>query len=299
MSPSAHPGRDGGSGPTSHSGTSSSSGTGTGSGSGSSSGSGSDFTGRTVIVTGGGSGIGRAIARRLAASGGNVVVAGRTKERLEETVAAIESAGGKGLAVATDVRNPAAVDALVAASVDRYGAVHGLVNNAAGNFVCPGIDLSPGGWRAVIDIVLNGSYYCTRAVTKQFREQGDGGSVLSVIASYAWTGHPGTVHSAAAKAGVLAMTRTLAVELAPIGIRLNCIAPGPTETDGAGAALWPTDADRDRVLGSVPAGRFADPDEIAGAAAFLLSEHAAYVTGECLTVDGGQWLGKKVYGVPA
>jgi NAD(P)-dependent dehydrogenase (short-subunit alcohol dehydrogenase family) len=257
-----------------------------------------DFADRTVIVTGGGSGIGRAIARRLAADGANVVVAGRTRERLDETVAEIESAGGRGLAVPTDVRDPEAVDALVGAAVDRYGALHGLVNNAAGNFVCPGIDLSPGGWRAVVDIVLNGSFYCTRAAARQFREQGGGGSVLSLIASYAWTGHPGTVHSAAAKAGVLAMTRTLAVELAPIGVRLNCLAPGPTETDGAGAALWPTDADRARVLGSVPAARFADPAEVAGAAAFLLGDHAAYVTGECLTVDGGQWLGKKVYGVP-
>jgi NAD(P)-dependent dehydrogenase (short-subunit alcohol dehydrogenase family) len=257
---------------------------------------GAEFTGRTYLVTGGGSGIGRAIALALAAAGARPVVAGRTPERLDETVALVEKAGGSALAVPTDVRDPQAVDTLVAAAVDRYGRLDGLVNNAAGNFVAPGIDLSPNGWRAVVDIVLNGSYYCTRAVARRLREQGDGGAILSVIATYAWHGHPGTVHSAAAKAGVLAMTRTLAVELAPLGIRLNCVAPGPTETDGAGAALWPTPEARADVLSSVPAGRFATAAEIADAALFLLGDRASYLTGECLTLDGGQWLGKQVYG---
>ncbi|MFF8846300.1 SDR family oxidoreductase [Streptomyces sp. NPDC015127] len=254
------------------------------------------FTDRTYIVTGGGSGIGRAIALALSGEGARVAVAGRTPERLDETVALIEKAGGEALAVPTDIRDPEAVDALVTATAERFGRLDGLVNNAAGNFVVPGIDLSPGGWRAVVDIVLNGSYYCTRAVARRLREQGTGGSVLSVIATYAWHGHPGTVHSAAAKAGVLAMTRTLAVELAPLGIRLNCIAPGPTETEGAGAALWATPQAREDVLATVPAGRFADPAEIADASLFLLSDGASYVTGECLTVDGGQWLGQQVYG---
>lgn len=257
---------------------------------------GAEFTGRTFIVTGGGSGIGRAIALALGAAGARPVVAGRTPERLAETVALVEKAGGSALAVPTDVRDPQAVDALVAAAVEHYGRLDGLVNNAAGNFVTPGIDLSPNGWRAVVDIVLNGSYYCTRAVARHLREQGSGGSILSVIASYAWHGHPGTVHSAAAKAGVLAMTRTLAVELAPLGIRLNCVAPGPTETEGAGAALWATPEARAEVLATVPAGRFADPSEVADAALFLLGERASYLTGECLTLDGGQWLGKQIYG---
>ncbi|MFE9394376.1 SDR family oxidoreductase [Streptomyces flavidovirens] len=260
---------------------------------------GSEFAGRTYVVTGGGSGIGRAIALALGAAGARVVVAGRTPQKLEETVALIDQEAGhagRALAVPTDVRDPAAVDALVTAATDRFGRLDGLVNNAAGNFVAPGIDISPNGWRAVVDIVLNGSYYCTRAVARQLREQGTGGSVLSVIATYAWHGHPGTVHSAAAKAGVLAMTRTLAVELAPLGIRLNCVAPGPTETAGAGAALWATDEARAEVLATVPAARFADPAEIADASLFLLGDRASYLTGECLTVDGGQWLGKQVYG---
>lgn len=256
----------------------------------------SEFAGRTYVVTGGGSGIGRAIALALGAADARVVVAGRMPQKLEETAALVEREGGRALAVPTDVRDPAAVDALVAAATDRFGRLDGLVNSAAGNFVAPGIDISPNGWRAVVDIVLNGSYYCTRAVARQLREQGNGGSVLSVIATYAWHGHPGTVHSAAAKAGVLAMTRTLAVELAPFGIRLNCIAPGPTETADAGAALWATDEARAEVLATVPAGRFADPAEIADASLFLLGERASYLTGECLTLDGGQWLGKQVYG---
>ncbi|MGP8303240.1 SDR family oxidoreductase [Streptomyces inhibens] len=256
----------------------------------------SGFDGRTYLVTGGGSGIGRAIALALGAAGARVVVAGRTPDRLAETVRLLEADGAQALAVPTDVRDPAAVDALVTRSVERFGALDGLVNNAAGNFVASGIDLSPNGWRAVVDIVLNGSFHCTRAVARRLREQGTPGSILSVIATYAWHGHPGTVHSAAAKAGVLAMTRTLAVELAPLGIRLNCLAPGPTETEGAGAALWATPQARKEVLDSVPAGRFAAPREIADAALFLLGEGASYLTGECLTVDGGQWLGKQVYG---
>lgn len=256
------------------------------------------FADRTLIVTGGGSGIGRAIALALGDAGANVVVAGRSEDRLNETVALLEKRDAVGLALPVNVRDPHAVEQMVEQTVNQLGRVDGLVNNAAGNFICPGIDLSPNGWGAVVDTVLNGTYYCTRAVARQMRKQGTGGVVLSVIASYAWHGHPGTVHSAAAKAGVLAMTRTLAVELAPLGIRLNCIAPGPTETEGAGAALWPTKEDRDRVLSSVPAGRFADPAEVADASVFLLDPRSSYLTGECLTLDGGQWLGKKVYGVP-
>jgi NAD(P)-dependent dehydrogenase (short-subunit alcohol dehydrogenase family) len=147
----------------------------------------------------------------------------------------------------------------------------------------------------VVDIVLNGTFYATRAAAQHMLAAGEG-SILNVIASYAWHGHPGTVHSAAAKGGILAMTRTLASEWGPRGVRVNCISPGPTETEGAGAALWPTDSDRTRVLGSVPAGRFTTPEEVSESAAFLLDERrAGYVTGDVLSVDGGQWLGKVVY----
>ncbi|MEU6285289.1 SDR family oxidoreductase [Streptomyces sp. NPDC047028] len=253
-----------------------------------------EFRGQTALVTGGGSGIGRAIALRWAAGGGHVTVLGRREEALRGTVELIEAAGGAADAVACDVRDAAAVDDAVDQVAERHGRLDVLVNNAAGNFVVPGEQLSPGGWKAVIDIVLNGTFHCTRAAARHMLPR-NRGAVLNVIAGYAWHGHPGTVHSAAAKGGVLAMTRTLAVEWAARGVRVNCIAPGPTETEGAAAALWPDRAARDRVLSSVPAGRFTTPDEVAESAAFLISDRAAYVTGDVLVVDGGQWLGKSIY----
>lgn len=254
-----------------------------------------EFAGQTALVTGGGSGIGRAIAVRYAAGGGNVVVLGRRAEPLHETARLAQEFGVKAEVVTCDVRDAEAVTAAVDGVVAQFGSIDALVNNAAGNFVCPAEDLSPNGWKAVVDIVLNGTFYGTRAAGRHMLAAGRG-SILNVIASYAWTGHPGTVHSAAAKGGVLAMTRTLASEWGSRGVRVNCISPGPTETEGAGAALWPTDADRARVLASVPAARFTTPEEVAESAAFLLDpRRAAYVTGDVLSVDGGQWLGKVVY----
>jgi NAD(P)-dependent dehydrogenase (short-subunit alcohol dehydrogenase family) len=250
------------------------------------------FEGKVAVVTGGGSGLGRAIALELGRLGASVAVAGRRPEPLDETVALL---AGEGLAVPTDVRDPEAVDALVAATVEAFGRVDVLVNNAAGNFVVKAEDLSPNGWRAVVAIVLDGGFLCSRAAGRQMIAQGDGGAILSVIASYAWTGGPGTVHSAAAKAGLVAMTRTLAVEWAPNGIRANCICPGPTDTEGAGAALWPTEEDRARVAATVPLGRLATPHEVAVWAAALCSPYASYITGETLTIDGGHWLEQESY----
>jgi NAD(P)-dependent dehydrogenase (short-subunit alcohol dehydrogenase family) len=251
--------------------------------------------GKVAIVTGGGTGLGRAIALELARCGAAVAVAGRRPEPLEETVALVTGSGGRSLARPTDVRDPEAVEALVAGTVEELGRVDVLVNNAAGNFVVKAEDLSPNGWRAVVSIVLDGSFLCSRAAGRRMIEQGDGGAILSVIASYAWTGGPGTVHSAAAKAGLIAMTRTLAVEWAPHGIRVNTICPGPTDTEGAGQALWPTEEDRARVAATVPLGRLATPHEVAVWAAALCSPEAAYITGENLTIDGGHWLEQESY----
>jgi NAD(P)-dependent dehydrogenase (short-subunit alcohol dehydrogenase family) len=207
----------------------------------------------------------------------------------------VEERGGRALAQPTDVREPEAVDALVERTVSDLGRLDVLVNNAAGNFVARAEDLSPNGWRAVVGIVLDGTFLCSRAAGRRMIEQGGGGAILSVIASYAWTGGPGTVHSAAAKAGVQALTRTLAVEWARHGIRVNCLCPGPTDTEGAGAALWPSEEDRARVAATIPLGRLATPEEVAAWGAALLSPHAGYITGETLTIDGGHWLEQESY----
>lgn len=249
------------------------------------------LTGRVALITGGGTGLGRAMALEFGRLGANLVLASRKVENLEPAAAAIaESTGVPVLTVPMDVRNPADVDRTVSSALERFGQIDILVNNAAGNFVAPAERLSVNGWNAVINIVLNGSFYMSRAVGLHMIERGTGGTILNILATYAWTGGPGTIHSAAAKAGVLAMTRTLAVEWAPYGIRTNAIAPGPVDGTGAAPQLWPTEADRQAVLKAIPLGRFGEAEEIAHAAAFLCSDYAGYINGECLTIDGGAWL---------
>ncbi len=248
--------------------------------------------GQIAIITGGGTGLGRAMALEYSSLGAKLVLASRSVEHLEPTVAEIRKAGGEAIGVATDVRDPAQVDRMIAETKAKFGGVDILVNNAAGNFLCKAEELSPNGWRAVVDIVLNGSFFCTRAAGREMIAQGRGGKIVSILAPYAWTGGPGTVHSAAAKAGVLAMTRTLAVEWAPYKIRLNAIAPGPVATEGAGSKLWGTPEVEKRLLEGIPVGRIGRPEEIAQAAAYLVSPYAEYINGEALTMDGGEWLGR-------
>ncbi len=249
------------------------------------------FQDQVAIVTGGGSGIGLAIAEEVARLGGSVVLAGRKAERLEAAAAAIGAAGGKALAKATDVRQPDQVDELVGAALAWGGRLDMLVNAAAGNFLVDADQLSVNGWLAVVNTVLNGTFFCTRAAGRAMIADGRGGRVLSVVASYAWTGGPHTVHSASAKAGVVAMTRTLAAEWAKHGIRVNAVCPGPTDTEGA-RPLWQDPEAQHRILASIPAGRFGQPAEIAQAASYLLSPYADFITGEVLVIDGGEWLGK-------
>jgi NAD(P)-dependent dehydrogenase (short-subunit alcohol dehydrogenase family) len=258
------------------------------------------LAGRVAIITGGGTGIGRAIATAYARLGASVVLASRSPEHLEPAAAELrplaEKCGAKVLAIPVDVRVPEQVDHMCNETVRQLGAIDIMVNNAAGNFICPAEKLSPNGWNAVVNIVLNGTFYCSRAAGLRMIESGRGGNILNIVAAYAWTGGPGTIHSACAKAGVVTMTQTLAVEWARYKIRVNALSPGPVETSGAGGKLWASEEVRTAMLKTIPRGRIGEPEEIAHAAAYLVSDYADFITGEVMVMDGGQWLGKGMFG---
>jgi NAD(P)-dependent dehydrogenase (short-subunit alcohol dehydrogenase family) len=246
---------------------------------------------KVAIVTGGSSGMGKAMAARFAKEGAYVVITGRTPEKLEEAKREIEQFENQVLTVQMDVRQPEHVQHMVQMTDQTFGRIDYLINNAAGNFICPAEDLSVNGWNAVINIVLNGTFYCSSAVGKYWIEKGIKGSMINMVATYAWDAGPGVIHSASAKAGVLAMTRTLAVEWGrKYGIRVNAIAPGPIERTGGADKLWVSEEAAKRTLDSVPLGRLGTPEEIAGLAYYLLSDEAAYINGACITMDGGQSL---------
>jgi NAD(P)-dependent dehydrogenase (short-subunit alcohol dehydrogenase family) len=254
------------------------------------------LNGRVAVITGGGTGIGFAIASEFGRLGARLVLASRSLDHLVPSAAQLVAAGAEAITIQTDVRVPEQVEAMVAQAVAQFGGIDILVNSAAGNFVCPAEKLSPNGWNAVVNIVLNGTFYCSRAAGLRMIESGRGGNILNIVAAYAWTGGPGTVHSASAKGGVVAMTRTLAVEWARHKIRVNAIAPGPVATEGAGSRLWASPEVREAMLRSVPQGRIGTVEEIASAAAYLVSDYADFITGEVLVMDGGQWLGKGMFG---
>ena len=252
--------------------------------------------GQVAIVTGGGTGLGLAIAKRLGGLGARIVIGSRNSENLEKGSAELRHAGLDPLTVQVDVRNPEQVDEMVQRTIRHFGRIDILVNNAAGNFVVKAEELSPNGWNAVIGIVLNGSFYCSRAVGQHMIARGGGGSIVSILANYVWTGSAGTVHSAAAKAGVMSMTQTLAVEWAKHQIRVNAVAPGPVESPGAAKQLWNTPEAVQRITDMVPLKRWGKPEEVADAVTYLVAPGAGYVTGEILTVDGGSWLGRGTFG---
>jgi NAD(P)-dependent dehydrogenase (short-subunit alcohol dehydrogenase family) len=251
---------------------------------------------QVVIITGGGTGIGLATAKRLGELGAKVAIGSRNSANLEQGSAELRHAGLDPLVVQVDVRLPDQVDEMAARVVKHFGRIDVLVNNAAGNFICRAEELSPNGWNAVINIVLNGSFYCTRAVGRHLIARRAPGSIVSILANYVWTGSAGTVHSAAAKAGVMSMTQTLAVEWAKYGIRVNALAPGPVESPGAAKQLWNSPEVVERITSMVPLGRWGKPEEIANAVAFLISPQAGFITGETLTIDGGAWLGRGPFG---
>jgi NAD(P)-dependent dehydrogenase (short-subunit alcohol dehydrogenase family) len=251
------------------------------------------LAGRSILVTGGGSGLGFAMAKAFASYGARVTIAGRTKERLETAVPEIRASareGGEADLFAADVRDPEQVEKLIAFAVSRFGAVDALVNNAAGNFLVATEDLTPNGFDAVVRTVLYGSVHCSLAVGKHLLARKAPGAIVSIVTTYSWTGTAFALPSACAKAGVLAMTRSLAVEWGHAGIRVNAIAPGPIPTEGAFSRLLASPEAEKNALARIPLGRFGRKEEIANLATFLLSDLCPYQTGDCVTMDGGEWL---------
>lgn len=251
------------------------------------------FAGRTVAITGGGTGLGRAIALAFARLGAAVAVLSRSEAHRNAGVDALRKLGGQALGVACDIRDAAQVAAAFDAVEAALSRPAVLVNNAAGNFPSPAEDLSPNGWRAVVDIVLNGTFLCSREFARRHiaAQSGAGASIINIGASYAWTGGPGFAHSAAAKAGVKNLTETLAVEWAPYGIRVNGLAPGlfPHRDESADIRAVPGRGPHSDEEQSTPAQRCGRPHELGWAATWLASPYAAYVSGHTLVVDGANW----------
>ena len=247
------------------------------------------FDGTAVFVTGAGTGLGKAIASEFARLGADVVIASRKPEHLTAGAEAIEAIGARVLTVSCDIRDAESVAAAFDAAVDAFGLPGVLVNNAAANFPVPAEDMSPNAWRTVVDITLNGTFLCCREFGRRHLAAGTPGSIVNIGASYAWTGGPGFVHSAAAKAGVKNLTESLAVEWGPYGIQVNCLVPG----------LFPHEDMTDDIRGNLdrthdkdvcqPAMRVGERQELGWAATFLASPYGRFISGHTLVVDGANW----------
>ncbi len=248
--------------------------------------------GKTIVVTGGGTGLGRAMSKYFLQLGANVVITSRKLDVLKKTAAELEAeTGGKVLPLACDVRLDFEVEQVLKQTLETFGSVHALLNNAAGNFISPTERLSAKAFGVIIDIVLKGTVNCTLAFGKHWIEQKQPASILNIVTTYAFTGSGYVVPSACAKGGVLAMTRSLAVEWGKYGIRCNAIAPGPFPTKGAWDRLLPGDlAEKFDFKKRVPLKRVGDHQELANLAAYLVSDFSGYVNGEVITIDGGEWL---------
>ena len=256
------------------------------------------LSGKTIVVTGGGPGLGRAMGTYFLKLGANVVITSRkmdvllkTASEMEQEAAASNKGGAKVLAVQCDVRKPEEVDEVLRKTLETFGQVHGLLNNAAGNFISPTERLSANAFSTIIDIVLKGTANCTMAVGKHWIKEKQAGTILNIVTTYAFTGSGYVVPSACAKGGVLAMTRSLAAEWGKYGIRNNAIAPGPFPTKGAWDRLLPGDmAKKFDFKNRVPLKRVGEHQELANLAAFMMSDFSGYINGEVITIDGGEWL---------
>ncbi|NNN05639.1 MAG: SDR family oxidoreductase [Elusimicrobia bacterium] len=252
------------------------------------------LAGRVAVVTGGGSGIGRVVAAELAAHGADVVLAARDGARLDEAARAIAAqTGRRAVGVSTDVADPKSVEALFTRVDAEFGRVDILVNGAAANFVRPSETLTSVRFRKVIDIVLQGTFSTSIAAGRRMLARGEG-AIVNLVASYAWTGAPGFLPSSAAKAGVVALTRTLGVEWAPRGVRVNAVCPGLIDTPQSRERLWPEEWMREELLNGVPARKFGSEADVSDAVLYLCAPATRYVSGEVLVVDGGSSVG----GVP-
>lgn len=255
------------------------------------------FAGKTILITGGGSGLGLSMAEGLLNLGATVAIASRDREKLQNAAnGLVERTNGKVLVYSVDVREAEAVDAVVEEIFTQAGYLDAVINNAAGNFISPTERLSARAFSSIIDIVLKGTIHTTLSAGKRWIEKGRGGVFLNIVTTYASTGSAFVVPSAAAKAGVLAMTRSLAVEWAPHGIRSNAIAPGPFPTDGAWSRLFPKEAmpkdlaEKMDPAHRIPVGRVGEHEELVNLVAYMLSDFSGFMNGEVVTLDGGEWL---------
>jgi NAD(P)-dependent dehydrogenase (short-subunit alcohol dehydrogenase family) len=248
------------------------------------------LAGKTTVITGGGTGLGRAMALRMAGLGAKLAVLGRRPQPLEDTAGEIRKAGGTAVGIPCDIRDPEAVAAAFDRVEKEIGPPNQLVNNAAGNFLAASEDLTPNGFDAVVKIVLYGSFHCTRELGRRLIARRSGGEVLSIATNYAETGSAFVLPSAVAKAGVLAMTRSLAVEWAVYGIRLNAIAPGPFPTEGAFSRLMPGSEMEKQAKRRIPSRRFGEHWELTNLACYLMSDASPYQTGDFVTIDGAEAL---------